>query len=70
MTLADIAGAGTGMAGAHPAVAGAWHSAVLTKFDGGDGLVDRAAGSDLYNKKLMVMMAHRVGITNSKRRIR
>ena len=50
--LADIAGAGAGMAGAHPAVAGAWHSAVLTKFDGGDGLVDRAAGGDLHNKKV------------------
>ena len=50
--LADVPCAGAGMAGAHPAVAGTRHPAVLTKFDGGDGLIDRAAGCDLHNKKV------------------
>ncbi|KTG56461.1 hypothetical protein K24_17695, partial [Klebsiella pneumoniae] len=61
---------GAGMAGAHAAVASPRHPAALIKLDGGDGLIDRAARRDLDNKKLMVMMAHRVGMTNSKRRIR
>jgi hypothetical protein len=57
------------MAGAHPAVAGP-ASRRAAKFNGGDGLIDRAAGAICTIKKLMVMMAHRVGMTNSKRRIR
>lgn len=45
-------------------------TAALAQFDGGDGLIDRAAGGDLHDKKLMVMIAHSVGITSNSLRIR
>jgi hypothetical protein len=58
------------MAGGHPAVAGARQAAAVAKLNGGDGLIDRAAGAIWTIKKLMVMIAHRVGIISNSRRIR
>ena len=40
------------MAGAHSAVPGTRHPAMLTKLYGGNGLIDRAARRDLHNKKI------------------
>ncbi len=71
MAVADIADAGLRMTGANRLRR--WHRATrrpLTKFNRGNRLIDRAAGSDLHDKKLMVIMAHSVGITSNRRRIR
>lgn len=70
MAFTDIPYAGSRMAGTHPFTAAAGHAAAVAKFNGGNGLIDRPTGSDLHNKKLIVMMAHRVGMTSSRRRRR
>ncbi len=70
MAVADIADAGLRMTGANAFAAGAGQRAAPAKFNRGNRLIDRAAGSDLHDKKLMVIMAHSVGITSNRRRIR
>lgn len=65
---------GTGNAGARMpqavAYSAAAEAAALAHFDSGDGLIDRATGRNLHDKKLMVMIAHRVGIISSSLRIK
>lgn len=50
--------------------AAAAKTAAMPQLNGGDGLIDRAAGGNLHDKKLMVMIAHSVGITSNSLRIR